>query len=135
MTLVELLRRHEGCRNKPYTDTVGKLTVGIGHNLTDNGLSDAAINFILHEDIRDVEKQLDHHLPWWRTIPPSAAMALEDMAFNMGVAGLLEFTHALGFLEAGDYDNAAKEFLNSKWAQQVGNRAIEDSKLIKGTSI
>lgn len=119
---VDLLR-DEGCELKPYVDTVGKITIGIGRNLTDNGITLEEAKHLLENDITAVIIELDHRLPWWRGLPEAKARALANMAFNMGLPRLMDFRKMLTALEAGEYDTAADEALNSVWATQVGERA------------
>lgn len=120
--LVDQLTRDEGKRFKPYTDTVGKLTIGVGRNLTDVGLSDDEIDFLLEHDIDAAISGLQAHgYPMNQSNPRDAALI--GMAFNLGLAGLLAFRIMLTAYKAGDYETAAVEMLRSKWATQVGDRA------------
>lgn len=121
--LIAELRRDEGVRSKPYTDTVGKLTVGAGRNLTDVGLSADEIDYLLANDIERAAQGLDDKLPWWRRLDPVRQRVMINMAFNLGISGLLTFKNTLGFIERGDYAQAARNMLLSKWARQVGARA------------
>lgn len=123
MNIFEQLRRDEASRNFPYTDSVGKLTIGIGRNLTDRGISDSEINFMLSNDVTATQTGLTNALAWYAGLDEARRGVLENMAFNMGLHGLLAFHKMLTFLEAGEYDQAATEMLNSKWAGQVGDRA------------
>jgi len=120
---VDLLR-DEGCELKPYTDTVGKITIGIGRNLSDCGITLAEARYLLENDISSVIVELDHKLPWWRALPEHKGRALANMAFNLGLPRLLEFQEMLSALEAGEWQRAGDEALNSKWATQVGDRAM-----------
>lgn len=117
------LTLHEGRRSKPYKDSVGKLTIGVGHNLTDLGLSETAIDFILAEDITAHSAELIAALPWVAYLDDVRQRVLMDMAFNMGVPTLLTFKNTLAAVERGDYHTAAEGMLASKWATQVGGRA------------
>lgn len=123
MDIFEQLRRDEGSRNFPYTDTVGKLTIGVGRNLTDRGLANDEINDLLVNDVNQVKMDLTRSLPWYASLDEARRGVLENMAFNMGLHGLLAFHKMLTFMEAGEYDQAATEMLNSKWSAQVGDRA------------
>lgn len=114
----------EAKRTKPYLDTKGKWTIGIGHNLTDNGLSLHIIEEIFTEDVADKLAGLDRYLPWWRKLDDVRQIVIIDMAFNMGVEDLLKFKHFLAALEAGDYAAAASEMENSAWWHEVGQRAV-----------
>lgn len=122
MDLVEQLRRDEGVRAKPYTDTVGKLTIGVGRNLTDVGISDTEVNFLLTNDIARVQAQLEP-FAWYQALDDVRKGAIENMAFNLGIGGLLHFPHMLAALQKQDWVAAADEMANSEWAKQVGDRA------------
>ena len=127
--LIEQLRLHEGERRKPYRDTVGKLTIGIGRNLDDKGLRRDEIEYLLANDIADARADLDRYLPWWRGLDPVRQRVLIDMMFNMGAGspgkgGLLSFVNTLSNIRQGRYAEAADMMLASKWAQQVGRRAV-----------
>lgn len=126
--LAEQLKQHEGLRLKPYTDTVGKLTLGIGRNLEDKGITEQEALFMLNNDVDYFYSQLNKNLTWFRSLDDARQNVLVNMAFNLGIRGLLTFKMTLSLIEYGDYDNAATEMLNSVWAYQVGQRAIELSK-------
>ncbi len=125
------LVRHEGLRLKPYRDTVGKVTIGVGRNLDDVGISEAEAHAMLDADIDRTERALRAALPWVDELDDARQGVLLNMAFNMGVGvpgsarGLLGFPYTLGLVQAGKYDEAAKAMLESKWARQVGKRATE----------
>lgn len=123
MTIEEQLILHEGLRLKPYRDTVGKLTIGVGRNLTDKGISPTEAYELLQNDIAEVKAALVAHLPWVRALSDVRYRVLADMAFNLGIAGLLKFKATLTAVEAGDYHKAAEQMMRSKWAGQVGKRA------------
>lgn len=126
--LAEQLKKHEGLRLKPYTDTVGKLTLGIGRNLEDKGITEREALFMLSNDVDYFYNQLNKNLTWFKLLDDARQNVLVNMAFNLGIRGLLTFKMTLSLIEYGDYDNAATEMLNSVWAYQVGQRAIELSK-------
>ena len=86
--------------------------------------------YLLHNDIADFTKQLQDRFYWWDSIHPDAQAVMIDMAFNMGLGGLLTFTHTLEHIKNEDYKEASKEILNSQWAWQVGVRAIELSDIL-----
>lgn len=117
------LELDEGLRLKPYEDTVGKLTIGIGRNLDDVGISEEEARHMLGNDIEWVVEELDRTMPWWRTMPEPAQRALANMAFNLGLTRLRRFKNMLAALQAGDYRKAADEALDSLWARQVKGRA------------
>jgi len=126
------IERHEGIRLKPYLDTATppRLTIGYGRNLDDRGISLDEADYMLANDIDKVERELD-------TIDEYAALncirqtVIANMAYNLGFSGLMQFRHMWKHLARHDYPGAAKEMLDSKWARQVGNRAIELAKIMR----
>lgn len=123
MTLREQLIRDEGKRLAPYRDDLGWLTIGVGHNLDAHGISDEVCDLILTEDIARVEAGLRVRVPWAQTLGEVRYAVLQNMAFNLGVGGLMGFKKFLAAAERRDFSEAAREMLDSKWAQQVGERA------------
>jgi lysozyme len=124
------LERHEGLRLKPYRDTVGKLTVGYGRNLEDVGISRDEADFMLDNDIDQVERQLDT-VDEYRDLNDVRQTVIANMAFNLGFAGLMGFKNMWSAIDRRDWDRAADEMLNSKWARQVGVRAVELSEIMR----
>ena len=130
-SLRDQLRFHEGVRLFPYEDTVGKITIGVGRNLDDRGLSVDEVNFLLDNDISLCESELDSLHPEWRTLTEPRRHVLIDMMFNLGRSRLLNFRKFWAALKAGDYGVAADEMLDSKWAEQVGERAQTLAKMMR----
>lgn len=122
-TLKKELKRDEGMRLMPYRDTVGKLTIGVGRNLDDVGISESEADFLLMSDVGRAEGGLDGRIPWWRTLDETRQRVLVNMAYNMGIDGLMGFKNTLKAVQDGRWDAAAEGMLDSKWAQQVGARA------------
>ena len=116
------LTRDEDRRYRIYTDTVGKVSGGIGRNLTDKGFRDSEIDLMYQNDIADTEAWLDRNLPWWRSLDPVRQRVLMNMAFNMQ-GRLLGFRNFLAAAQRADWSVAAAEMLDSLWARQVGDRA------------
>lgn len=117
------LIRDEGVRDRPYLDTTGHSTIGVGHNLTSSGLCEEAILAQLRHDISLCEIALDGRLPWWRSHPEPVRRALVNLTFNLGIAGLTKFTRTLTAIREARYADAAAALLASKYATQVGARA------------
>ncbi|MEI7893654.1 MAG: glycoside hydrolase family protein [Myxococcales bacterium] len=119
------IERDEGRRRNAYRDTVGIWTVGVGHARVPAGTvwTDDEIDRVLASDIADVIASLDKRLPWWRTLDDARQDVLVNMAFNLGVAGLLGFKNSLADIQAGQFESAAKRMLQSRWSKQVGARA------------
>ena len=113
----------EGRRARIYLDSVGKVTGGVGRNLTDRPFSEDEMDLMLKNDIKGAARDLDRRLPWWRQMSEARQNVLANMCFNMGIDRLLGFVKALDLMRASRYDAAAAEMLDSKWAKQVGDRA------------
>jgi len=113
----------EDKRKFPYLDTKGKTTIGIGRNLTDDGLADDEISYLLKNDLSRVQNSLGMNIPWFSTLDPPRQGVLVNMAFNMGVHGLLGFHDTLSAMAKQDWEAAAVDMENSLWAKEVGDRA------------
>lgn len=129
-SVVDLLKLHEGLKLKPYRDTVGKLTIGYGRNLDDVGITVEEATRMLHHDIAECIKQLET-LAVFSRLDEVRRAVLIDMTFNLGFAGILGFKKMWKAIEAGNYERAADEMLNSKWARQVGRRAMRLSDMMR----
>ena len=134
MNLQELkaqLVRHEGMRTKPYRDTVGKLTIGVGRNLDDVGISEDEALLLLDNDLLGVFNDLDRECQWWRQMSETRQLVLADMCFNLGIVRLKGFRNALQAAQEGRWDDVAREMLDSRWAAQVGPRAVNLAEMMK----
>lgn len=123
MTIFEQLERDEGRRNRAYQDSRGIWTLGVGHNLESTPVSNAVIDMILRDDVAAKATELEQRLPWVRSLSEPRYGALLNMAFNLGVNGLLGFRRMLAAMQAGLWEDAAREMLDSTYARQVGARA------------
>jgi lysozyme len=129
--LISDLKRDEGLRSEAYPDPLSggdPWTIGYGHTGPEvhAGLiwNEEQCESALLEDIVEHEEGLDTEIPWWRGLDDLRQDVLSNMAFNLGVGGLLGFPAMLAATQAGDYATAADEMLDSQWADQVGQRAI-----------
>jgi lysozyme len=130
--VIEMLVKHEGLKLFPYKDTVNKVTIGIGRNLDDLGILEEEAYFLLKNDIERVKKELLDNLgDIYNTLPIDKRNVLINMCFNLGVVRLLTFKKMLTALGEKDYGRVSEEMLNSKWATQVGRRAIELAEIMK----
>lgn len=123
----DLLREHfeeeEGVRAVPYRDTLGHLTIGIGHNLA-KPISKAAILQIFADDLDDAITEVKTlFYGYWDAMTDGRKLALISMCFQLGQAGLQEFRHMIRAIQAGKWEEAAKEALESQWAVQTPARA------------
>ena len=129
--LQKQLTLHEGVRLKPYRCTAGKLTIGIGRNLDDVGITQDEAMLMLRTDIARALSGVRTELPWFEQLDNIRQRVLVDMAFNLGIDGLLAFRQTLSAIATGDYDRAATEMLNSRWAGQVGERARRLARMMR----
>ena len=136
---------HEGCVDHVYTCPKGYKTIGIGRNLQTNPLSHkekAVVNdlskisveqalFLLKNDVKRCMKELTDNISFYYQLDDERQYALLDMCFNMGIKKLLKFKRMLNAMLIGDYRGAAKECLMSKYAVDVGKRAVRIARLIE----
>lgn len=137
--LIDMLKRHEGevkknGRHVAYMCPAGHWTIGIGRNVDPNGgigLSDEEVDMLLEGDILRVTKELSAEYPWFNSLDDVRKNALIDISFNLGATRLRLFKKALAAMEVADYSQSADEFMSSRWAKQVGSRAIELTEMIR----
>jgi lysozyme len=131
--LIEMLKRHEGVRSTVYVCSAGYETIGVGRNIsaTGLGLSDDEVDYLLQNDIERVIKELSAEYHWFNSLDDVRKDAMIDISFNLGATRLRGFKRALAAMEVADYKLAAKEFLDSKWSQDVKGRAHELASMIE----
>jgi lysozyme len=146
--IISELELDEGVRLSPYRCTAGFLTIGVGRNLDTNKLTAEELAFVGHNcrtkpitkeqsdyllknDIEKVCADLMKFLPWWAYLGDVRKRVLVNMAFNLGIAGLLKFENTLALIRSGSYAQAAAEMVKSKWAKQVGKRADRLANMMK----
>ncbi len=121
------LIREEGLKLKPYTCTADKLTIGVGRNIEDRGISEATAMQMLDEDINICLAELNVTINNFERLPEPVQMTLVDLCFNLGLKRLLAFKKTLKYIQegliTGNYTKAAVELLDSAYARQVPNRA------------
>lgn len=128
---VELTKRFEGLRLKPYTCPAGKLTIGYGHNLEDNGITQEMAEELLKTDLAYARMEVGAKIPWSVKLCDARQFVLVDMCFNMGISRLLTFKKMLAALKEGYYERTSLEMLDSKWAKQVGKRATKLAEIMR----
>jgi lysozyme len=120
------LARDEGCVLHAYQDSESYWTIGIGRLIDKRrggGITEDEAAYLLSNDIARIAKELDRHIPWWSGLPEPKQRALANLAFQLGVGGLLGFRKMLAALQAGEWEKAASEALDSTWAVQTPARA------------
>lgn len=130
--LSDQLRIHEGVRTHFYRCTSGLATIGVGRCIEEGslGLSDDEIDYLLENDIKRCKQELVG-LSWFADLDAVRQDAIVNLCFNLGLTRLMGFKNAMGAMAVGDYQKAADEFLDSRWANQVGQRALDVTHMIR----
>ena len=121
--LITQLIDHEGLKLFPYHCTADKLTIGVGRNLEDRGISNDEAAYLLKNDIEIVERELLEAQPLVSMLDAVRQRVLVDMGFNLGTPTLMKFSNMWDAIEDEDWEEAADQMLDSRWAKQVGRRA------------
>lgn len=120
------LIRHEAVKLKPYVDTTGHLTIGVGRNLDTTGITGDEAQYLLSGDIdRAVRGLFTRYPTWFPDLDPVRQAVLVNMAFNLGLAKLAGFTRMLSAVASKQFGLAADEMIASDWSKQVGQRSAE----------
>jgi len=120
------LREDENTILHAYEDHLGYLTIGTGRLIDKRkggGITEIEADYLLKNDVFKRESQMMLRLPWYGNLSAARRGVLLNMAFQMGVDGMLAFTETLAHVRAGRYDEASRAMLNSRWAQQTPERA------------
>ena len=128
------IARHEGLKLHAYKDSLGFLTIGYGRLIDQRkggGLTQEEADHLLDNDIYRTCQELDTRIPWWRELDDVRQRVLIDMAFNLGVGGLLTFKNTLAAVKASDFKKAAANMRKSLWASQVKSRAVRLSEMME----
>ena len=112
---------------QPYKCASGFLSLGVGRNLDANGVSEEEALYLLNNDIEAVINKLDKHWKVWRSFPIASQYVCIDLVFNMGINAWMSFRKTRAYMELEQWEEASKELLNSKYASQVGRRALFNS--------
>lgn len=123
MSLIENIKESEGFRSEVYKCTEGYDTIGYGFAVKDLELDRDICDMILERKIGKLVKRLGDRLPYLFEVPVEVHDVLVEMAYQMGVSGLLKFKKTLMYVESKDYKDASVEMLDSRWAKQTPNRA------------
>lgn len=131
--LINMLKLHEGVKSHCYKCTQGFETIGVGRNISESGLglSDDEIEYLLANDIARVKDELSDTYFWFNAMNEARQDAMVDICFNLGLTRLRGFVNALEAMSREQFDIAADEFMDSRWATQVGNRAVRVTEMIR----
>ena len=135
--LIEMLKLHEGVETYAYKCSENKTTIGVGRNVDKAGglgLSDDEVDYLLQNDIDRVILELDSEYDWFSDLDDVRQDAMIDISFNLGQTRLRAFKKALSAMSEGDWDEAANQFMDSRWSEQVGIRAKNLTEMIRSGS-
>ena len=133
--LINDLKRDEGLKLSAYQDHLGFWTIGYGRLIDGRrggGISKEEAEYFLKNDVDDVVSALRVKLDFWNDLPQNVKRALCNMAFQLGINGLLGFKNSLEFIKRGDWKNAGINLRKSKWYKQTPVRAERVIKMIEG---
>lgn len=128
------IARHEGEKLKPYLDTQGHLTIGLGRCLDRVGISHEEAQILFQNDCYRVEKEIFSVVSDFEDLPQNAQLALFDMCFQMGAEGLRGFHKMLLAIHSRDWEEASKECLDSVYHKQTPSRCEENAQLLRNCS-
>ena len=126
--VIESLKQEEGFDGMPYEDTRGYLTIGYGTKLP---LTEEEAEMLLKHRLEEKILELSEKEPFFLDLPQTAQEVIANMAYQLGVSGVLKFKKMWAALKEGNYQKAADEMLNSKWAKQTPNRAKELAEIMR----
>ena len=127
----DLLIKHEGLKLKPYRCPAGKLTIGVGRNLEDVGITESEAMYLLRMDIERCEKELRCIFEDFDDLPKEIQNVLIDMIFNLGKSRFMNFKKMIQAVKVKNWGEMANEMKNSNWYHQVKNRAEELVQIVK----
>ena len=119
------LIRHEGLVLKPYEDSLGIKTIGIGRNLESRGITQHEAEHLLDNDLELCERELRQNFDFFEKLSDTRQEVLMNMCFQLGYTRLSGFKRMIHALSQNDFYIAAEEMLDSKWAIQTPTRADE----------
>lgn len=131
MNLKDLIIKHERLRLFPYRCSAGKLTIGVGRNLDDVGISEEESDLMLENDLLRTWRDANSIFHEFHSYSENRRNALLDMIFNLGKSRFLKFKKMIQAVKAEDWEEAAIQATDSRWYSQVGKRADEDIKLLR----
>ena len=131
MALLERIKHHEGFRSKVYQCTEGYDTIGFGFAIKDLVLDEDIAEMILMRKLEDLMKRIGKTFSWWKSADSDVKDVVVEMCFQLGGSGFSKFKKTIDHLENKRYGKASAEMLDSKWARQTPNRALELSNIIK----
>ena len=131
MALLERIKHHEGFRSKVYQCTEGYDTIGYGFAIKDLELDEDIAEMILMRKLNNLMERIGKTFDWWKSADDEVKNVVVEMCYQLGLSGFSKFKKTIDHLENKRYGKASAEMLDSRWAKQTPNRAIELSNIIK----
>jgi lysozyme len=128
MNLIDLIKKHEGFNGMPYNDSLDIPTIGYGTKLP---LDEEESELLLKHRLNKKINELIELEPFYKELPQTVRVVIADMAYQLGVGGVLKFKKMWSALKNRDYQKASEEMLDSKWAKQTPKRAKELAEIIR----
>jgi lysozyme len=122
MNVTDLIKTHEALDLRMYPCTSGKLTIGWGRNIEDNGIRLDEAELMLSNDIRDCRVQLTKEYSWFNSLDEVRQAAVLDLCFNLGITRLRKFVKFATAMARSDWQRAGDELVSSAWYGQVKSR-------------
>ena len=134
MSLIDQIKEHEGFRSTVYQCTEGHDTIGFGFKVADLELDLDLAEEILVRKLEHLIRRVKNRFSWVNDAPYEIQDVIYNMCYQMGVSGFSKFKKTIQYLADKNYEKASKEMLDSRWARQTPNRAIELSNIVKAQS-
>ena len=128
--IIASIKKHEGFRPTVYFDSRGYDTIGYGLAIKNLSLTESEAALLLQNRVVLLVSALDNAIPWWAELSEPRQNSLVEMAYQLGVHGLLEFTKMIAALREGRWQDAKAEALRSEWAEETPTRANEIAALL-----
>lgn len=126
--LIDRISEDEGFSAHVYRDQKGFLTIGFGFNLDSSGIPFSIAEEWLKYNVNKIGSQLANQIYFWKELNDARKCVLINMAYQMGVGGVLGFHGMLSKLGSKDYEGASSEMMDSVWYREFTSRA---SRLVK----
>ena len=131
LELLSSIRKHEGFRSKVYKDTLDFDTIGYGFAVKDLVLDEDIANIILQRKLEALIRSIEFKFSWYADLPNAVKDVVIEMCYQIGITGFSKFRKTIKHLENEEWELAADEMLDSKWAVQTPNRAKALSDRVK----
>ena len=135
--LKKRIREHEGYRDRPYLDSLGKATIGFGHLITEEDEFEEGKQYpkeqllkLFDKDFAKAEMGADQLVGHIQELHIEAKNVITEMVFHLGTQGVRNFRNMISALETRDYQRASAEMLDSRWHAQTTNRCESLAKIM-----